>query len=1025
MAGLVIIKSNAQLDADAAAQEARDAQLRQSAPVLSGLAGYVRKCWEAARDAKQPIENTMLKALRQRRGEYEADKLAAIRESGGSELFMMLTETKCRGAESWLRDILLDEGIVPFALKPTPRPEMPADFQQSVTQSIGQKVIQIVQSGMQLDPMVMEQMKEQAEEEIRQKLLAEAVDRAEAMKRTIDDQFAEGGMIDAFNAFISDLATYPAAVVKGPEVRRARQLEWEQDEAGAYVPKVQDKLIPTYRRVDPFRFYPEPGVTRLSDGYCLEHHRLSDADLSDLIGVPGYDDGAIRAVLATGANNEWLWSAEHTKAELENKYNIWRSESNKYDALEFWGRVSGKDLIDFGLDADEVPDTARMYDACVWLIGSYVIKATLNYDPLGCKPYRITSATKRPGALWGVSYPELIEDVQSMCNAAARALANNMGLACLPADTVVYRNGTGNDPSRREVTIGELWEQKHKPNSGLRRNLLRVLDERTGEFVSNRVRDVHFNGVRPVFRVTTETGYVIKATDNHRFMSADGAWRQLESFAPGDFIAVNGAETPLAHRRSQIRASHASVDTTALPATAVMAPEQALVDHEAHYSRMVVAEGAMSVAGMCKDCGTPLSAKAGALRCRSCAAKKENSAWNSKQAQDALNSQEGTATTARARALQRGQLKHACEVCGATKTLHIHHMDKSPWNGAVENLKTLCEPCHKQWHARNDHKGKNPFLHKYLDYDRIVAIEVLPAEPVYDLEMESPHHNFVANGFVSHNSGPQVEVSIDRLAEGEKITQIFPWKIWQTVADPLGSGQPAVRFNQPDDRSGPLMNVYQNFARLADEQSGIPAYVYGDGQVGGAGRTASGLSMLMGSAGKGIRQTIMHIDFDVIGPIVSDQYNWNMQYVDDPSIKGDCEIIPRGAVTLANREQLNVRRVEFLQATANPIDSQIVGLKGRAALLREVAKGLAMPVDDLVPSDEQIDVQEAVRKQQEMQMAQMQAAPKQVNINGPEQGTPPGQTPKVGAPAMSPGGTPAGGKGANTVSNQITGKGGQ
>lgn len=686
MAGLVVIKSNAQLTAeDTAAQEARDAALRQQIPVLTGLASHVRKCWEAARDAKQPIERIMLKALRQRRGEYEADKLAQIRETGGSEIFMMVTETKCRGAESWLRDILLDEGMVPFDLKPTHVPEMPPDYEERITAAMGQKVIGAIQSGVPLDPMVMEQMQEQLGDEMKQALLAEATDRAERMKKRIQDQFAEGGMVENFSAFISDLATYPAAIVKGPVVRRRRQLEWVQDETGAFVPQTEDRIIPTYQRVDPFRFYPEPGLTRLEEGYCIEHHRLSEADLSDLIGVPGYDDGAIKAVLAEGASSEWLWSAEHTKAELENKYNIWRSDSNKYDALEFWGRVSGQDLIDFGLDAEEVPDVSRMYDACVWVVGKWVIKATLNYDPLGDKPYRMTSCVKRPGALWGVSIPELIEDVQAMCNAAARALANNMGIA----------------------------------------------------------------------------------------------------------------------------------------------------------------------------------------------------------------------------------------------------------------------------------------------------------------------------------SGPQVEISVDRLAEGEKITQVFPWKVWQTVADPMGSGQPAVRFNQPDDRSGPLLAVYQQFARMADEQSGIPAYVYGDGAVGGAGRTASGLSMLMGSAGKGIRQTVMHIDFDVIGPLVTAQYNWNMQYVDDMTIKGDCEVIPRGAVTLANREQLNVRRVEFLQATANPLDAQIVGAKGRAAILREVAKGLAMPVDNIVPTDEQIDIQAGMQAAAQQQQAAVMAQ----------------QTPNPEAEVSAPGGAPSGGKGSNTVSNQITGAG--
>jgi hypothetical protein len=686
MAGLVIIKSNSQLDAEDAAKQAADATLmRQQIPVLSGLASHVRNCWEAARDAKQPIERKMLKALRQRTGEYEPEKLAEIRKSGGSEIFMMLTETKCRGAESWLRDILLDEGMIPFDLKPTPMPDVPPDFEQKVTALVANQVIQAIQSNAQLSPVMMETFKEQAREDIRVALMEDSVDRAERMKRQIQDQFVEGGMVDGFNAFISDLSTYPAAILKGPTVRRSRQLEWTQAPDGSYSPQVQDKLIPTYSRVDPFRFYPEPGLTRLNEGYAIEHHRLSKSDLSELIGVPGYDDGAIRAVLDEGSNNEWMWSAELMKAELENKFNIWRADSTKFDALEFWGPVSGQDLIDWGIDPEEVPDTARMYDACVWLIGSWVIKATLNYDPLGDKPYRMTSAVKRPGALWGVSYPELIEDVQAMCNAAARALANNMGLA----------------------------------------------------------------------------------------------------------------------------------------------------------------------------------------------------------------------------------------------------------------------------------------------------------------------------------SGPQVEVSVDRLAEGEKVTKVFPWKVWQTVSDPLGSGQAAVRFNQPDDRSGPLLAVYGQFARMADEQSGIPAYVYGDGQVGGAGRTASGLSMLMGSAGKGIRQTIMHIDFDVIGPTVSAQYNWNMQYIDDASIKGDCEIIPRGAVTLANREQLNVRRVEFLQATANPIDAQIVGPTGRAAILREVAKGLAMPVDDIVPTNEQIEVNQEMQRQQQMAQVAAQQAPQEVVVR-----------------ETGPGGAPMGGEGANTVSNQITGNGG-
>jgi len=693
MPGLISFTSNGTLDAQEAQRAAQAAaSQRQATPYIQSLAAYVRRCWEQARDAKQPIERQMLKSLRQRKGEYEPDKLNDIRAQGGSEVFMMITETKCRGAESWLRDILLDEGMIPFALKPTPDPDMPPDFVQTITAQLAQKVIQVIQSGMPIDPTVMKQMEEQANDDARQAVMKDAADRAERHQRLITDQFVEGGIVDSFDAFLSDLSTYPLAILKGPTVRRVRSLDWARQADGSYAPEVTEKLAPTYSRVDPFRFYPEPGITRLTDGYTIEHHRLSEADLSDLIGVPGYDEEAIRAVLEQGQNSEWLWSAEYTKANLENKYNVWRSEEGKFDALEFWGRVSGRMLREWGLGADEVPDTAKMYDAHLWQVGNWVIKATLNYDPLGDKPYRTTSFIKRPGSFWGSGIPELIEDVQAMCNASARALSNNMGIA----------------------------------------------------------------------------------------------------------------------------------------------------------------------------------------------------------------------------------------------------------------------------------------------------------------------------------SGPQVEISTDRLPQGTKITKLYPWKIWQTLSDPMGSGQPAVRFNQPDDRSGALMQVYQQFARMADEQSGVPAYVYGDGQVGGAGRTASGLSMLMGSAGKGIRQVIMHIDFEVIGPTVTSQYNWNMQYVDRADIKGDCEIIPRGAVTLANRDQLNVRRVEFLQATANPIDAEIVGIPGRAAILREVAKGLAMPVDDIVPTDEQLEVQAELKRQQETMAAQAGQAPQEVVVRqGEAQGNP-----------TAPDGNRMGGKGANVVSNTQTGGGG-
>jgi hypothetical protein len=689
MPGLTILRVVSNSEIERTERERMDAELqaRQNSDLITGLSAHLKTCWDAARIAKDPINDVMLKALRQRNGEYEADKLQAIRVQGGSEVYMMLTEVKCRAAESWLRDILLDTGSPPWDLQPTPIPDLSPEQSEEVQTAFAEQVMEIIQStGQAPNKTQMLELREMVSQDYRFKVLQAAQARVDRMKIKIDDQFLQGGWADAFNEFLTDLVTFPCAFVKGPIVRRQRHLGWTKGPGGATIVEASERLAPEFERVSPFNIYPEPGITRINDGYIFEYHRLSRSALADLIGVPGYDDQAIRKVLDEGPGQTWVSEpTEMQREEEERKYYTEMRPTDMFDALEFWGKVSGKMLREWGMDASEVPDEAKEYDANAWLVGNYVIKAILNYDPLGEKPYVKTSFIKMPGAFWGRGIPEIIEDLQNICNAAARALVNNMSIA----------------------------------------------------------------------------------------------------------------------------------------------------------------------------------------------------------------------------------------------------------------------------------------------------------------------------------SGPQVEVNLERIPPNEDITQIHPWKIWQTLNDPLGSSAPAVRFNQPNDNASTLMGVYERFSRLADDHSGIPAYIYGDTNVQGAGRTASGLSMLMGSAGKGIRQVVMHIDTDVTKPIVQRQFVYNMRYDPDESIKGDAQVIPRGAINLAVRETVNLRRVEFLNATANEFDMQIIGADGRAAILREVAKGLQMPAEDIVPSRERLDYQ-----------ARIQALAQQAQPPAPAQQG--GAAPRT----LDQAGNPAGGAGAAVVRNQNTGTAG-
>jgi len=45
---------------------------------------------------------------------------------------------------------------------------------------------------------------------------------------------------------------------------------------------------------------------------------------------------------------------------------------------------------------------------------------------------------------------------------------------------------------------------------------------------------------------------------------------------------------------------------------------------------------------------------------------------------------------------------HCCARCGLDEDLHIHHVDRDPWNNNVENLELLDFWCHYEEHGFPD-----------------------------------------------------------------------------------------------------------------------------------------------------------------------------------------------------------------------------------------------------------------------------------------------------------------------------------
>ena len=245
---------------------------------------------------------------------------------------------------------------------------------------------------------------------------------------------------------------------------------------------------------------------------------------------------------------------------------------------------------------------------------------------------------------------------------------------------------------------------------------------------------------------------------------------------------------------------------------------------------------------------------------------------------------------------------------------------------------------------------------------------------------------------LSISSGPQVVVNLDRLAQTEDANTLYAWKRWHVIDDPLGNNtQKPVDFFQPQSNVQELMAVYEKFANMADEASALPKYLTGSGATGGAGRTASGLAMLMDNASKVMQNVAANVDDDILTPALEELYEMVMLSSAGPELKGDESIVVKGVTVAVQKETDRMRKLEFLQMTANPLDMQIMGIPGRAAVLEDVAEELGMKGKKVVPSSEELQ-----EKMQEAAAAEQAAAAAEAG------GGAPGGAPAAGRdPAMA------------------------
>lgn len=430
--GFLRVVSPAQLDAAEAADLAQRQQAMQRGTRTDDLAAYVRRRWDAMRNHRNsnrnPLNERLLRAQRMFEGQYDPTKLSEIRKFGGSEVYSRIVAVKCRGATALLRDVYLGAER-PWSIDSQPDPPVPPAVMQSIATLVASEVGQQHAAGQPLDQNQVHQRYINLVRQAQQAARRIAMNQAEAASNKVDDILQAGRFYDALAEFLVDVALFPFAVMKGPVVKMVPKLTWADR-----TPNVQ--VVPQlfWERIDPFNFYWDPGATDIEHAEIIERKKLTRSDLNEVLGLPGYDDAAVRGALEDYSYGlrDWL-DAPDTEAALNvGRESPQQNQSNMIDAIEYHGSVQGQVLLDNGFDPEKIPDPTRDYLVQTWVVGRYTIKTQLAPSPSQRHPYYVTSFEKVPGTIAGHGLPDILEDIQEVANATLRALVNNMSIASGP-----------------------------------------------------------------------------------------------------------------------------------------------------------------------------------------------------------------------------------------------------------------------------------------------------------------------------------------------------------------------------------------------------------------------------------------------------------------------------------------------------------------------------------------------------------------------------------------------------------------
>ena len=431
------------------------------------------------------VDQKLRKALLAQTCSYTPEQKEKMRKAGISEdIYAPITAVKVRAAKAMLVDIFQASGDWPFTLRPTPDPEVPSQVEEEALESVRNDIEKIYDglrgAGIQslppkaqniLDGIIFNAFNTRYDE-IQNRKEQFARQRAKRMEKKVQDYFAEGGFIDAFQEYVNYICVYGTGLILGPIPRVMPMNECKTDrKTGAVKYQRVYRKIPTYEAVNPMDCYPAPDAKSVDDGPLCIRIKYTANELwrySNAVKKPNTDkadgwlDLTVRALLDRYSKGGCKIDSEPYDAirRVQEKNGTDDPEDCTLEGVRCFASVRGSDLLEFGITKNrdgKAIEYTKFYQVETIVIGGFVVYCRILDDRIG-RPVCKGVFYELPGSWWGESVADKVAMCQNVMNNSIKALMQNMSAASGPmywmndSSRYVDKDGTG-----MKVRPHKLW----------------------------------------------------------------------------------------------------------------------------------------------------------------------------------------------------------------------------------------------------------------------------------------------------------------------------------------------------------------------------------------------------------------------------------------------------------------------------------------------------------------------------------------------------------------------------------------